>query len=437
MTRTVPKKAVELIVNLPWGSHSCNFYKARTDLLDILTPYFKAGLRDHEFCLWVTSKPLAVKDAVRAMRKAVPKFDSYLEKGQIEIHPYEEWYLKNGVFSSRRVIGRWIAKCNEARQKGYPGLRLTGNAFRLEKMSWGKFVDYEEELDKTIGKYPIKAVCTYCLDLSDARDIVDVVKNHGYALIKRGEWELIENSQRRRAEEIAREKALTELDEIVQTRTAELEIANRMLRSEIAERARAEEELRASREHLRALAAYLQNVREAEKTKIARELHDEIGQALTGIKLSLEMSAREQSGSSKTELAEALATANELIARVRNLSLDLRPAMLDDLGLLAALRWHLERYTAQLNIKVDFKESGLDGRRFGPEIEIAAYRIAQEALTNVARHAGVDRVEVVVSADESALHIRIKDTGAGFDPDAPTRIFMLSARRAMGSKRYD
>jgi signal transduction histidine kinase len=197
-----------------------------------------------------------------------------------------------------------------------------------------------------------------------------------------------------------------------------LETANRWLRSEIAERARAEEELRTSREQLRALAAYLQSVREEEKTKIARELHDEIGQALTGIKLSLEMSAREQSGSSKTELAEALATANDLIARVRNLSLELRPAMLDDLGLLAALRWHFERYSTQLNIKVDFKQSGLEGRRFRPEIETAAYRIVQEALTNVARHAGVDRVEVVVSADESALRIRIKDTGAGFDPDA-------------------
>jgi signal transduction histidine kinase len=172
------------------------------------------------------------------------------------------------------------------------------------------------------------------------------------------------------------------------------------------------------KKQLRNLAAYLQSVREEERKRIARELHDEIGQALTGIKLVLERSIREQSGSVQASLIQVLAVANELIGRVRNLSLELRPAMLDDLGLLAALRWHFERYTGQLNIKVDFNHAGLQGHRFAPEIETAAYRIVQEALTNVARHAGADRVEVGVTVDKSVLHIRIQDVGEGFDPDS-------------------
>ena len=120
----------------------------------------------------------------------------------------------------------------------------------------------------------------------------------------------------------------------------------------------------------------------------------------------------------------------ELIGRVRDLSLDLRPAMLDDFGLVAALRWHFARYTGQVNIKVDFNHAGLQGHRFAPEIETAAYRIVQEALTNVARHAGVDRVEVGITVDERVLHLRIQDVGEGFDPDS------LSARTGITGGLY-
>jgi len=187
---------------------------------------------------------------------------------------------------------------------------------------------------------------------------------------------------------------------------------------DITERKRTEEELRRSREQLRSLARYLQLVREEERARIARELHDEIGQALTAIKLALEAGMREPIDPAKSGLAQALKVANELIGRVRDLSLELRPAMLDDLGLLAALRWHLERYMDQVKVNVDFKHSGLERRRLEPETETAAYRIVQEALTNAARHARVETVEVGVWADENSLCLRVRDRGAGFDPNS-------------------
>lgn len=185
---------------------------------------------------------------------------------------------------------------------------------------------------------------------------------------------------------------------------------------DISESKRAEKELRTSRERLRSLAAYLQSVREEERSRIARELHDEIGQVLTGIKFTLVTSLRDPHGRATSNLARALALTNELIGKVRDLSLQLRPAMLDDFGLLAALRWHLDRFRTQFDIKVNFKHAGLEGRRLEPEAEIAAYRIVQEALTNVARHAKIDKVDVSVSADEGAVRLRIQDKGAGFDP---------------------
>ena len=120
-----------------------------------------------------------------------------------------------------------------------------------------------------------------------------------------------------------------------------------------------------------------------------RELHDEIGQLLTGLKLTLEAEADSASPKSgKATAGHAQALVHDLMERVRGLSLDLRPAMLDDLGLVSALVWNLDRYTAQTRIKVRL-EQNLPSERFASGIETAAYRIVQEALTNVARHAGV------------------------------------------------
>jgi PAS domain S-box-containing protein len=183
---------------------------------------------------------------------------------------------------------------------------------------------------------------------------------------------------------------------------------------DITRRSQAEESLQHYAEHLKSLSRRLMEVQEAERRNIARELHDEIGQALTGLKLTLEMGAKQPADSARASLEQALTLVNELMARARRLSLDLRPAMLDDLGLAPAVLWHIEHYTAQTRINVDFRHGGLD-RRFSAEVETAAYRIVQEALTNVARHAHVPEVTVRVWTHESTLSILVEDQGAGFD----------------------
>ncbi|HEV8663901.1 MAG TPA: GAF domain-containing protein, partial [Candidatus Methylomirabilis sp.] len=184
------------------------------------------------------------------------------------------------------------------------------------------------------------------------------------------------------------------------------------------ENARLFEQVRAGRERLRAVSRRLVDVQEAKSRELARELHDQIGQILTGLQLTLEMSARLPARESKTRIGEAQATVHDLLTRIRELSLDLRPAMLDDLGLLPALLWHFERYTAQTRVQVALKHSGLEGRRFPQDIETAAYRIVQEALTNVARHAGVNEVAVKLWADRDTLGVRVEDQGKGFEPEA-------------------
>jgi signal transduction histidine kinase len=184
------------------------------------------------------------------------------------------------------------------------------------------------------------------------------------------------------------------------------------------ENARLFEQVRDSRKRLQALSHRLVLVQEEERRYVAHELHDQVGQLLTSLNLTLDMSSRLPPDALRTSLQEAETLVRELMSRVRNLSLDLRPAMLDDLGLLAALLWHFERYTSQTGVQVLFKHVGLEEQHFSPEVETAAYRIIQEALTNVARHAEVDEVAVRLRAEEDMLDVLIEDEGSGFDAEA-------------------
>ena len=204
MNTKLRHSGIDIIGDAPWGTHFCQFYDSKEDLTEILVPYFKTGLENNEFCMWVTSQPLEVEEAKEALRKAVPDIDVYIEKGQLEIIPYSHWYVKEGTFDSDRVLNGWVEKLNKALANGYDGLRLTGNTFWLEKEDWNDFVDYEKEVDRVIGNYQMIALCTYNLDRCNATEIIDVVINHQFALIKKnGKWTQIESSKRKEAEKIA------------------------------------------------------------------------------------------------------------------------------------------------------------------------------------------------------------------------------------------
>jgi len=168
------------------------------------------------------------------------------------------------------------------------------------------------------------------------------------------------------------------------------------------------------------LSRRLLEAHEMERRNIAMELHDEIGQVLTGLRLMLDMRDAQMPEAIHDKVTNAQAMVNDLIGKVRNLSLDLRPGMLDDLGLLPTLLWHTDRYSAQTGIRVDCKYYGIP-QRFDPAVETAAYRIVQEALTNAARYSQVDHVDVRVWANPHTLFVQISDEGSGFDSEAVQR----------------
>ena len=181
------------------------------------------------------------------------------------------------------------------------------------------------------------------------------------------------------------------------------------------------QQLQADRQHLQSLSRRLVEVQETERRSLARELHDEIGQSLTGLRLLLELHGEPAAPGHRRSLADAQELAANLLGRVRQLCLDLRPSMLDDLGLVPALLWQIERYQTQTGIRVDLRHANVDDCRFPREIETAAYRVAQEALTNVARHASVREAVVCLWRGQDVLGVQVEDAGVGFDPEAPAR----------------
>ncbi|MBN2505575.1 MAG: ATP-binding protein [Verrucomicrobia bacterium] len=212
-----------------------------------------------------------------------------------------------------------------------------------------------------------------------------------------------------RAEQaLAEEKRL--LEQRVQDRTAELSRANLDLKSEVATRQRYAEQLRA-------LSLRLVEVQEAERQFLARELHDEIGQLLTGLKLSLEIFLRSAPATGAPSCLEVLEVLDELMQRVRQLSLDLRPHLLDDFGLVPALEWHFKRFFKQTGIRVHFRHAARQ-TPVSPQLTTAIFRVVQEALTNVARHARVPEATVRLWTAGDWLGAQIEDHGRGFDPEA-------------------
>ncbi len=206
MEEKMRKTGIDLIGDTPWGTHLCLFYQSEQDLLDILLPYFKAGLENNELCVWVTSELLDEKDVRKAIKKTVPDFDAYLRRGQMEIISPAEWYLKSGTFNLQEVLNAWIDKHNKALLKGFDGLRVAGNTSWLEKGDWRDFC-CGEAVDKTIGQYQIMALCVYPLDKCKASDIIYAIGNHRAVLVRQsGTWEIIESSERGETRKVLQKK---------------------------------------------------------------------------------------------------------------------------------------------------------------------------------------------------------------------------------------
>jgi PAS domain S-box-containing protein len=656
------ESGISVVGNTPWGTHLCFFYETTPDLLEILVPYFKAGLENHEFCLWVLSAPLTEEDARSALHQAVPDLERYLAERSLEILPHHAWYLTGGAFDLSRVINGWQEKLAQVLARGYIGMRVSGDTAWIQNGDWRDFREYEQDLDTSIAHQRMIVLCTYPLAARGAAEILNVARIHQIAVVRRsGQWEMVETPELKQAkEEIMRLHA--ELEQRVIARTSQLTAAYEALHREMAERARAEEALREremkyrslfelshdvillldptgsvlemnrrgelvtgytqselrhmnvfqhlilpedhamirdviadvaqgrareyevrwrtktgsivyldgasvprfapsgeflstlctlrdmterkraeealrqsacdlaeaqrvarlgswsldiapntvqwsaelyrifdvektafggtyetflsrihpddrtrvlqinaeakssgapfeveyrittrsgqlkhirevgyarkdragavsglfgtaqditeykhAEEALRTYPRRLIETQEAERQRIAREMHDEIGQALTAIRLNLQVM---QSATDASRLApqwqDSIGLIDRALQQVRDLAFDLRPALLDDLGLVAALRWYVDREAQRAGFRAAFV-ADLSETCVPAELHTACFRIAQAALTNVVRHAQARQVWVELRQRAAELHLVIRDDGVGFE----------------------
>src|SRR5437879_5600569 len=250
MTTEMRKTGIDVIGDMPWGTHVCLFYETKRDLLDTLVSYCKAGLESQEFCLWVVAEPVREEEARHALKQVVPDLDRYLADHSIDVVSAGDWYLQDGTFDLRRVMRGWHERLALAMARGYAGVRVTGDTAWLEKKDWKDFCEYEETLNESIANQRLAVLCTYPLAACGAAEILDVARTHQFAIAKRHEsWEIIETPGLKQAKaEIKRMNV--ELEQRVVERTSELTAVNEKLRKEILERKRAEEALHQARGEL-------------------------------------------------------------------------------------------------------------------------------------------------------------------------------------------
>lgn len=193
-----------------------------------------------------------------------------------------------------------------------------------------------------------------------------------------------------------------DLEQRVKQRTRELEELDQQLREQNRERGD--------------LLGKIISTQEEERQRIARELHDEVGQSITSLMIGFRVLDETQDPEKVRQgIAHLKRLSANTLDEVRHLALELRPSSIDDLGLIAALQQYTREYTEKFGVSADFQASGFEGKRLPPEVEIAVYRIVQEALTNVAKHSGAKKVSVLMGIRNSSIVAIVEDNGKGFD----------------------
>jgi signal transduction histidine kinase len=659
---------IGVVGDMPWGMHFCHFYQTKNDLLDILIPYFKAGLENNEFCMWVISEPISEDEARNALRSAIPETDRHLAAGDIEIIPYSQWYFKDGVLNLSQMATRWKEKLAQALGRGYAGMRVSGNVSWLTSKHWKNFLDYEKALGQAIVNQRIIIMCTYPLEMSKAAKNFDVTGTHQFAIARRGgKWEVAdtpaliqarqevkrlndelqrgtkgtaqpptiwsygvavlsvtaaliiaeflqrqydyrpftpffcaimfsawfggatpgllavalsllsfhhyflipvypmekeiprlifnaltsffivwlgaaqrsateslkrardvlegtiqelkrtneslqaENAERKRADEAVREsqqllhlvlatlpvgvvvtdragnivldnaaakriwgdiivsgserwaqskgfwhdsgkqiapsdwpsiRALSEgqailnklIDietfdgqkKIIQNSTVPIRNTERLIvgavivNEDVTERVHAEAALKNSHDQLRAFTARLESLREEERIRIAREIHDDLGQKLTGLKMDLRRAERKieglESSPAVNSLLDTIVSTTELVdgitASIQEIAANLRPEMLDKLGLNAALHFESRRFQERTGVLCESRlpETELN---LSTQVSTALFRIYQECLTNITRHAHATRIQAELKLEGGWVNLRVQDNGRG------------------------
>ncbi len=411
------RSGISVVGDRPWGTHFCNFYESGEDLLEMLVSYFKAGLEDNEFCVWVVSEPLSERAVWDGLRAAVPEFDYHMSKRSIEVFDGREWYLKGGTFDSNRVMTAWNEKLDRALDRGYAGLRGTGNTAWLQNKDWKAFSDYEQLVNDSVGGRRAVLLCTYSLASCGASELLDVVGTHQFATARRhGSWELVETAELKQAkEEIKRMN--DELESRVRQRTEELEAANRKLNQAQAELAHINRvvtvgELTASIAH-----------------EIKQPLAAIVGNAKAGVRLLAGPSPdTEEVQHALADIAEQGDRAAEIISRIsaqmknartEKSAVDINETIRE---VIALAHRELEKHQVAVRTELAPTLTSVTGDRVQlQQVILNLIMNGIEAMESVTSHPKTLLVQS--QSDRSEVVVSVRDSGIGIDVENGKRIF--------------
>jgi signal transduction histidine kinase len=394
----------ELASGLGLHQHLCLIYDTKEQQLAAALPYLRAGLERRERCLYIADENsgAAVLDA---LRKGGIEVDRHLRNGALIVAGKQETYLSHGRFDPDLWINFLSQATDEAGDGKFSGLRTL-----LGEMTWAlgedtapdSLIEYEAKLTYFVRDHDVRVLCQYNRNRFSPELVLGVIRTHPVVVYG---GIICKNPYYVPPEEFLKpDQASREVERLL----------NNILTWE------------QSLDQLRALAARLHSAREEERSRVAREIHDELGQALTAIKIEFSSVLRDL----PEELAESrgqsiLRLLDQTIESVRRIGTELRPGILDDMGLAAALEWAAEDFQTRTGTKCQISLPDED-IALDPERATALFRIFQETLTNVARHADATRVDVRLAKESGNLILEVRDNGKGISDE------QLSAGRSLG-----
>jgi signal transduction histidine kinase len=375
------------------ADHVCTLYDHRDEEVAIAVSYVRAGLKRSELCVCVVDD--GGKNILDALASEGVDTDAEMRNGRLVIF---EKPLAKGL-QTRDMLGKIERYARGARSAGHAGFRIVG------EMTWAldgdirALAEFEAHLNlnRVWERHACVGLCQFDVRRFTPETIREIIIVHPLVVIG--------DRVCRNPYYVAPERYLSPdwpLHEVdwMMTNLEQLQ--------------QAQDSLHASQERYRALSHRLLEQQEHERASLARELHDQLGQSLVGVSLSLAAIKEELSPASSARVPESIRAIEKMIKQVQTLAFELRPAMLDKFGLVGALQLLVARHAERTGVRASFAAAPTDARA-PVQIETTCFRIAQEALSNVARHALARYVEITLTVQVAALELTIRDDGVGFD----------------------
>jgi signal transduction histidine kinase len=392
------------------GDHLCCLYASEQEHRALLAPFIRQGLERHEKVVYLVDDHTGGQILDYLSADGV-EMTPYLQRGQFALLSSDEFYLDGGTFEPERMIALLRSETERAAGEGYQSLRVTG------EMSWAlkglpgseRIVEYEAKLNTFLPGSQCLHVCQYDQRQFDPRVLLDILATHPLVLIG---TEVYENFYYMPPQEF---------------------LGANFLAAKLTSRLNHLKEHKRSETQIRTLTRKLMTTQEDERRMISRELHDRVGQDLSGIKITLETLFDSQPAAG-AEIRKKVAQLSRLLDRsiftVRDLAYDLRPPGLDEMGVVQALAIFCDDFSEKTGIRTEYHSVGIEKMKLDFNTQINLYRMIQEGLNNIHKHAEATRAIVKLTAAFPHILLRIEDNGKGFDVEKRAR--EIDSEKRMG-----